>query len=52
MKDTRDAITMDNGFEAMALYLKSAGRYRPDSGPFMIPQYGCGDVPQVKDMLV
>ncbi|GMH40975.1 hypothetical protein BSKO_08885 [Bryopsis sp. KO-2023] len=39
-------LTVQEGFEGLSLYLRSIGRYKPDSSPFMLPQYGCSDVPQ------
>ena len=34
-------------WEAIGLYLHSAGRLNANSGPFVIPFYSCSDVPQV-----
>lgn len=51
MRDIGEDVDAEEGFEHLNLYLKSIGRYKSDSGPFMVPNFGCSDIPQVSTCL-
>ena len=48
MGDEPDTMTTKEGVASLGLYLKSMGRYKISSGPFMLPFYGSGELPQVR----
>ncbi|PRW45613.1 rab s geranylgeranyltransferase component A 2 [Chlorella sorokiniana] len=42
----QQGMTAAEGLEQLRLFVQSAGRYGPDTGPFLTPLYGCGELPQ------
>lgn len=40
-------ITAAAALDLLRVYMQSVGRYGQDTGPFLTPMYGCGELPQV-----